>query len=332
MAKPANHQQHYNPNHAPNHPQLRQGEPWEHACNNGLILRGEFIEAVDGSEAPVLHFAHGNGLSCRLYGPFLAYLNQRFALFLHHAQGHGNSDKGDEVEHPFVGWNGTSARMVSAIQAQQSHGVLKGRRLIGTGHSFGGALTLLAAAKHPNLFESLVLFDGMMFPPLMAAGLAVSSFIGLNKHNNFSRQARSRGQRWDNIESAFQYFYKRGMLEHWHDDCVYSYLQHCLGEGANGEQHLVCPPWMEASIFAGRPAGLWKAIKSLNTPTQLFYGERSYPFIEPAVKRACKLRPNIQAQAIQGGHFFMLEDPSCLSQHPIWDELLLNRHAHTANT
>lgn len=332
MAKPANHQQHYNPNYQPEHPQLAAGQPWQHRCDNGLTLRGEFIEAASEANAPVLHFAHGNGLSCRLYGPFLAYLNQRFALFLHHAQGHGGSDAGNELEHPFVGWNTTSSRMVEVIRAQQNHGFLEGRRLLGTGHSFGGALTLLAAAKHPDLFESLVLFDGMMFPPLMATGLAILSRLGLSKHNKFSTQARSRGYRWDNIESAFQYFYKRGMLTNWHDDCVYDYLQHCLRESDNGEQQLVCPPWMEASIFADRPAGLWKAIKSLNTPTQLFYGQSSYPFIEPAVKRACKLRPNIQSQAMQGGHFFMLEDPGCLAQHPIWESLLRNPDAHATDT
>lgn len=326
MAKPANHQQHYNPNYQPQHPPLPSGKAWAHKLENGITLRGEFIESAAGSNAPVLHFVHGNGLACRSYESFLGYLHKRFALFLHNSQGHGKSDSGNAKEQPFVGWNGSAERVVTVIQAQQqAGGLLAGRRLIGSGHSFGGAVTLVAAAKYPHVFDSLVLFDAMMFPPLLAKLISATSFFGISKYSPLSRQARQRQDRWDNIEAAFQYFYQRGMLKTWHDDAVYSYLHHCLKSRGNGEQALCCPPWMESSIFASASHRLWPHLRRIKIPTQLFYGTHSYDFIQPAVELAVKRNPYFSAEAVNGNHFFISEDPACLANHAIWETLVANQ-------
>lgn len=325
MAKQANHQAHYQPNYQPHHPQLPAGEAWEHTLNNGLTLRGEFIESAAGAAQPVLHFAHGNGLSCRSYEHFLAYAHQHFGLFLHDSQGHGLSDAGDPKNTPFVGWNKTSKRMAKVIKAQQQNGFLQNRRLIGAGHSFGGALTLLAAQRDPALFESLVLFDAMMFPPAMAIAMSSIASTRVAKHSPLAKQAAKRTAQWADMESAFQYFYRRGMLTTWHDDSTYSYLNHNLAGTPDGQQALHCPPWIEASIFSDAPRGLWKTLKALTVPTQLFYGDKTYNFIEPAAKRASKINPVIQAEAIAGNHFFMLESPNCLADHSIWQTLLNGR-------
>jgi pimeloyl-ACP methyl ester carboxylesterase len=321
MAKPTPHQQQFNPDYQYQHPPLPAGKVWQHELDNGLVLRGEFIESAAGANAPVLHFTHGNGMACRLYESFLAPLQANFALFLHDTQGHGDSDNGDPKQHSFVGWNGSAKRLIEVIRAQQTNGFLKQRRLIGCGHSFGGALTLLAAASEPDLFESLVLFDAMMFPPAMAKAMSALSITGLGKQSPLSKQARVRGAEWPDIDTAFRYFYKRGMLKTWHDDSVYSYLTHCLVENTAGGQQLRCPPWIEASIFGDAPRGLWKAIDSIQVPSLLFYGKDSYDFLAPAAKRAARHNPQISAEPVAGNHFFMLEDPSCLSAHPIWQTL-----------
>lgn len=321
MAKQAIHQAHYNPDYQSQYPALPLGEAWEHSFGNGITLRGEFVESAAGSAAPVLHFVHGNGMSCRLYEAFLGSLHERFALFLHDSQGHGLSDKGSETDQGFVGWNGSAERVAEIIHSQQQHGFLKQRALIGLGHSFGGALTLLTSAKHPKLFQSLVLLDAMMFPPAMAKAMSFLSASGLGKHSTLAKQARARGAEWDNIEAAFQYFYKRGMLKTWHDDAVYSYLHHCLVGPQGGKQALQCPPWLEASIFANAPRKLWKALDSIQVPTQLFFGTETYDFLPPAAKLAAKRNPQIKAEAVKGSHFFMLENPACLAGHPIWEHI-----------
>lgn len=322
MAKQVNHQQHYNPAYQPQFAAAPAGVIWEHTLKNGLTLRGEFIESAVGKEAPVLHFVHGNGMACRLYEAFLGTLHQHFALFLHDSQGHGLSDNGDPKNYPFVGWNGSAKRVVEVITAQQKNGFLKGRRLSGLGHSFGGALTLLTAAKHPDIFESLVLLDAMMFPPAMAKAMSLLSASGLGKHSTLAKQARARGAKWESIEDAFQYFYKRGMLKTWHDDAVYSYLHRCLEETEDGGRALLCPPWIEASVFANAPHKLWKWLDAISVPTQLFYGTESYAFLPPAALKAAKRNANISAEGVKGNHFFMLEDPHCLLGHPVWQSLL----------
>lgn len=322
MAKQANHQARYQADYQPSHPVLPAGQSWSHRLDNGITLRGEFIEAAKGAGRPVLHFAHGNGLSCRSYEHFLAYLQQDFALFLQDSQGHGLSDGGDPKQTPFIGWNQSALRMAAVIQQQQADGWLRNRRLIGAGHSFGGALTLLASKHHPTLFESLVLFDAMMFPPAMAAAMSSLASTKMAKHSPLAKQAAKRTAEWSDIESAFQYFYQRGMLTTWHDDSTYSYLHNNLNPQADGSHVLHCPPWIEASIFADAPRGLWKTLKDLSIPTTLFYGSDTYSFIEPAAKRASRINRLITAEPVNGNHFFMLERPDCLATHPIWQQLL----------
>lgn len=326
MAKQVTHQAQFQANYKPVHPVLPAGQAWEHKLSSGLTLRGEFIESAKGSEQPVLHFAHGNGLSCRSYEHFLAYAQQNFALFLHDMQGHGHSDAGDPETTPYIGWNGSSKRMARVIKAQQQDGFLRGRRLIGSGHSFGGALTLLAANRDPELFESLVLFDAMMFPPAMAMSMSFVASTRIAKYSPLAKQATNRTAEWTDINTAFNYFYRRGMLTTWHDDSTYSYLHHNLKSETDGRQTLRCPPWIEASTFADAPRGLWKTLKGLKVPTRLFYGDKTYDFIAPAAKRAARINPVIESAAVAGNHFFMLEQPDCLVTHQIWDQLLASHH------
>ena len=109
-------------------------------------------------QRPLIHFLHGNGLSCGSYFPFLSHFQPDFDLFLHNIQGHGLSHAGQA----FAGYDNTIAICHDVIQRH-----IKPKydgEIIGMGHSMGGILTLLLAEKYPGLFDRLILLDPVFFP------------------------------------------------------------------------------------------------------------------------------------------------------------------------
>jgi len=130
--------------------------PWSYPTREGFTLRGWHTVP---SGKPVIHFLHGNGFCGLVYEPMLARLSEHFDLWLCDVQGHGDSD------HPgvFLGWNRNAELAVEAFQA---HRTLWGNAPVyGVGHSFGGVLTCLIMAEHPELFQRSVLLDPVLFTP-----------------------------------------------------------------------------------------------------------------------------------------------------------------------
>ena len=48
----------------------------------------------------------------------------------------------------------------------------------------------------------------------------------------------------------------------------------------------------------------------LTTPTQIVYGDRTYPFVGRAVRRLAASNRHVTAHQTAGGHCFMLEHPA----------------------
>ena len=281
-------------------PRLIPGTVWSYPISRDMELRGrEFLRG----RSTLLHFVHGNGLCGLAYWPMLKPLTDRYDLCLHDAQGHGDSDDG----HRFPGWNLSAERMAQAVFHRRR---LWGRReVIGCGHSFGGVLTLLAAARYPSLFDAVILLDPIIYPRWLAGVAAASYYTGLSRYNPMALRARRRRREWPNREAALEYFRDRGMFAGWREDALHSYVDHALAKLACGSVALKCPPWVESQVFSGFPRGIWLALQRISCPTLILYGQHTYRFIPPAVRRAHEINPCIQTRMMPGNHFFMQQMP-----------------------
>ena len=128
--------------------------PWSHPTSAGFTLSGWHTPP---SGKPLLHFLHGNGFCGRTYEPMLADLAEHFDLWLCDAQGHGDSEHGGR----FHGWNRSAELAVEAFAA--GRGIFGEVPRFALGHSFGGVLTCLILARHPELFQRAVLLDPVLF-------------------------------------------------------------------------------------------------------------------------------------------------------------------------
>lgn len=273
--------------------------PWSYSSRYGVTVRG-FHSLPTGK--PVLHFLHGNGFCGLTYQPMLQQLSADYDLFLSDTQGHGDSDDGAE----FLGWN--KAAEIAALAWRAHQPVFGEVAAYGLGHSFGGVLTSLMHAEHPDLFKGLVLLDPVLFPPSMLLLARTLEGVRLFKKNPLAKAALKRRQHWPDRASALSYFQSRSLFNNWHPDALTAYVEHALAEQSDGVS-LKCPPQREADVFSSYPKGLWPALRNAKAPIKVFYGEHTFPFVVRAVSKWQQLNSGVQSQQVPGGHCFMQEHP-----------------------
>lgn len=281
--------------------------PWSHACSAGFTLRGWHTPP---SGKPLLHFLHGNGFCGRTYEPMLQCLAVDFDLWLCDVQGHGDSDHGGR----FHGWNRSAELALEAFSA--ANGIFGAVPKYALGHSFGGVLTALELAKHPGLFARAVLLDPVLFSPAMIGVMALSDVVGLYRRNSMASKARSRRRQWPSAQAAFDGLHQRGMFKGWTEAALWAFVEHALKPVAAGVE-LKCRPSREADIFGSYPKRLWSSLAKVQTPTQVIYGEQTYPFVATSVARWSTLNAHVRGQIVAGGHCFMQQHPEQTAQRVV---------------
>lgn len=275
-------------------------KPWEYEVKKGFTLRGYYTPPTG---KPVIHFIHGNGFSGLTYEHLLSHLQDDFDLFISDAQGHGESDVGDE----FKGWN-ASAKLASKVWSHFSD-LWKDVPKFALGHSFGAVLTTLMMAEDATLFDAGILMDPVYMPPKLASTMSILGRVGLMRYTSLPRQAKVRTRSWSSFQAAWDYLHQRGTFKGWQDECLKSYIDHALAIDETGALTLKCPPEIEAGIFSSYPHKLWQAIASIHQPMFMIYGAKTYPFVIDSLPKIHQLNPHYDFLELPGGHCFMQEDP-----------------------
>ncbi|UYP30451.1 alpha/beta hydrolase [Pseudomonas sp. Z8(2022)] len=273
--------------------------PWSHDTSAGFTLRGWHTPP---SGKPLLHFLHGNGYCGRVYTPMLAALAEDFDLWLCDVQGHGDSDHGGR----FHGWNRNAELAVEAFEALRAPFEEVPRFALG--HSFGGVLSSLILARHPELFQRAVLLDPVLFSPAMIGVMALSDVVGLAQRSGMAKKARKRRRQWPDRASAYAALHGRGMFRGWDEEAFAAYIEHALKD-VDGAVELKCRPSREAEIFGSYPRRLWPSLAKVTTPTEVIHGVSTYPFVARSVARWCAGNGHVRSQVVPGGHCFMQEQP-----------------------
>lgn len=276
--------------------------PWSHESSAGFSLRGWHSPP---SGKPLLHFIHGNGFCTRTYEPMLALLAEDFDLWLCDMQGHGDSDHGGD----FLGWNRNAELAVEAFNV--------GRERFGNvpryacGHSFGGVLTGLILAEHPQLFQRAVLMDPVLFPGSL---ILIRSLLGRFIGNPMAEGARRRRTRWQDAEEAFAKLNGRGIFRGWEEAAMRAHIAHALREEPGQGITLKCQPNREAEIFESMPQRLWRSLKRISVPVRLIHGDETYPFVSQSAASLAAMNKQVTVEALPGGHCFMQENSALAAQ------------------
>ena len=281
--------------------------PVEITLDNGPVLTGWCTRQNHPS---VLFFTHGNGFSSRTYQPLHELLAEKYDLLMLDIPGHGQTP-----DYDFAGWNQTAEYLAQGIASSENF--TAGRDLHAVAHSLGGMLSMLAQARHPKLFKSMVMLDPVMFPPLLLAFMHVVRKLGLTSvFHPFVKPTLRRRNIWPDRQQAFSYFQKRKVFSNWTDAALESYVQHALREDG-AQVRLCCEPALEAQWFGTLPDRLWPAVKKLQVPVSIFMGQETYPFSLRAGRYAKKRNRFIDLSIVPGSHSFMQEYPDDTAEYVI---------------
>jgi len=278
---------------------------WQYRTPEGFLLRGLRTRPRG---LPLLHFIHGNSYSGLTYLPLWQQLAADYDIFLHDAQGHGDSEHGGR----FVGWQ-RSSELAEAVW-QQYRPEYESVAKIGLGHSFGGILTSLYGARDAQAFDRLLLLDPIVFPRHLMRWASSLRLTGLYRFNPYARKAQKRRSVWENPNAAFASLHQRGMFRGWTDEALKAYVEHAMEASSDGMWQLKCAPEREAEVFSSYATNLWQQLPKLDVPLQILVGDQTYPFVQQALEQWRQESPDLAVTETTGGHCFMQERPQDIAE------------------
>ena len=275
---------------------------WQQKSKSQMTVNG-YYRAGDASGERI-HLLHGTGFSAMTLAAMASNLPIDSSIWLTDVPGHGLSTQPSKR---MPNWQKMADTVADAIYQQAD--VEKNGPLIGIGHSMGAVLTLLAAAKYPNLFSKIILLDPVLFKNEMIVAQQLMRATGAWRQRALVKSVSNRTAKWQNMATMCDEISSKSFYKPWHPQVVEDYCQYSTITRADKSVQLSCDPKWEASIFGSYPKGLWQAVRKINIPVDILLAKNTYFFIPSAVKRAAKMNNNIQWQMFGEHHCFAMEQP-----------------------
>jgi pimeloyl-ACP methyl ester carboxylesterase len=178
--------------------------------------------------------------------------------------------------------------------------------VFGVGHSLGGYLNFLAAARRPELFRAIVLLDAPIIGPFRGTMLGATKRLGIVDRVTPAGATRDRRSSWDTREEAKAHFRSRRLFHNFAEECLDDYVAHGLVQ-RDGKLHLKIDPLIEYQIYRTIPHDMMRALPTLSVPAVFIGGAHS-----DVVRRVrlAGMKPRFRMRKVPGGHLFPFEEPA----------------------
>jgi pimeloyl-ACP methyl ester carboxylesterase len=277
------------------------------ACTDATVipsLDGVSIVMHDfgGQGSPVL-LSHATGFHAHCFAPLAQQLNTRHYVVGFDHRGYGDAERIDPatIEWKMYGNDAlAAARYLFAASGAQ--------KIIGVGHSMGGASLLMAALQEPTLFSALIVFEPIVFPPPPPDAPP-------RPENPLAGGARKRRTRFPSFDEALENFASKPPMSTFHPSAREAYVRHGFALTHEGDIELKCLPEHEARTYeTGGTSGAWDELSSITTPVWVVSGAPA-PFQPSSFARdvAEQIPHATYIQYDELGHFGPLERPDILA-------------------
>jgi len=243
---------------------------------------------------PPLHFSHANGFPAPCYAAMLGDLGRHYRVGYIDAIGTDPSFPVSER------WPHLVEQLIAVLA--QRYG---GEPVVAVGHSLGGYLGFIAAARRPELFRAIVMLDAPVIGALRGGMLGAVKRLGVVDRVSPAGATRNRRSHWASREEAKAHFRSRPLFRHFTEQCLDDYVRHGLVE-TEGGWRLRIDPAIETQIYRTLPHDMSRHLRALRVPAGFIGGQRS-----DVVRRVglAAMRRRFALRKVPGGHLFPFEHP-----------------------
>jgi len=250
-------------------------------------------------------FSHGNSFPASTYRVMLDSLRNRgFAVSAIEKFGH-------DPKYPVTdNWPNLVQQLADFTQAAADRA---GQPVFLVGHSLGGFLSLMCAAKHPQLAKGVVLLDSPLIGGWRANTLNFVKRTPLMKSVSPGMVSRKRRNTWTDREAVFEHFRSKKAFAKWDEQVLHDYIDHGTfysEEATSVARTLSFDRDVETSIYETLPHNLSALLRRhpLQCPAAFIGGRQSREMKQAGLTMTEKVTKG-RIMMLDGTHLFPMEKP-----------------------
>ncbi|PUE49303.1 alpha/beta hydrolase [Limnohabitans sp. 2KL-1] len=249
---------------------------------------------------PRIIFSHGNSFPASTYKVMLDNLRQRgFQVDAVEMYGH-------DPKYP-VSNNWPHLVEQLADFARDKQGTGEPAFLIG--HSLGGILSLMCAARHPELARGVLLIDSPVLGGWRATTVGLAKRTPLIGALSPGRISQKRRNHWPDAQAALESFAHKKAFARWDPQVLRDYIEHGTHD-AQGQRVLSFDRDVETAIYNCLPHKLDSLLKRhpLKCPAAFIGGTHSVEMQQAGKELTHKVVKG-RIMMLDGSHLFPMEKP-----------------------
>lgn len=178
------------------------------------------------------------------------------------------------------------------------------------GHSLGGFLSLMCAARHPELARGVVLLDAPILGGWRATTLDMLKRTQLVGAVSPGKVSRKRKNTWPSAQAALEHFQHKRAFAKWHPQVLADYIEHGTHD-EGGQRVLSFDRDIETLIYNTLPGNLDSLLRRhpLQCPVAFIGGEQSDEMKQVGMLMTEKLAQG-RISMLPGTHLFPMERPA----------------------
>jgi pimeloyl-ACP methyl ester carboxylesterase len=177
------------------------------------------------------------------------------------------------------------------------------------GHSLGGFLSIMCAARHPQLARGVLLLDSPLIGGWKSHAVRAAKRTQLVGSISPGAVSRKRKNKWPSREAALEHFRHKKAFAHWEPQVLADYIAHGTHD-EDGECVLSFDRDVETRIYNTLPDNLQALLKRhpLRCPAAFVGGLQSEEIGQAGLAMTTKITQGRIAM-IDGSHLFPMEKP-----------------------